>query len=125
MTEYINKEEFKKRINDMIREGIIDKDDTKVILCDFVLKLINGFPTADVQEVKHGHWVKNTHKADISFLFDEKEFYNALNERLNYRANHTENEYFEHFATFTCSICGAKSYKTTPYCAECGAEMEE
>ena len=89
---------------------------------DCVISDLDDIPTADVQEVKHGHWEG---KADISFLFDEKEFYNALNERLNYRVNHTEDEYFEHFAPFICSNCGAKGYCTTPYCSECGAKMDE
>ncbi len=47
MAEYINKSDLEKRINDMIREGIIDKDDTKVILGDFVLKVINAMPTKE------------------------------------------------------------------------------
>lgn len=96
MTEYINKDEFKKRINDMIREGIIDKDDTKVILGDFVLKVINGFPTADVQKVQHGHWTNN--KGGIVTEFE---------------------------CPVWCSICGQWADTQTPYCSNCGSKMDE
>ena len=89
-----------------------------------------GFDIADkkrqewcpLNEVKHGHWVG---EIDLSFLFNEEKFYEALDKRLNYLTDHTSDEYFEYFAPFTCSVCEAKSYNTKPYCPNCGARMDE
>lgn len=53
MARYIDAESFEKRIDDIIRNAIINKDDTNVILGDFVLKLIKDCPTADVEPVVH------------------------------------------------------------------------
>ena len=61
--------------------------------------LLRTFPTADVIEVRHGHWIEHTAKPD--WLEDDVEvFYN-------------------------CSECGSGHWSfIPPYCPNCGAKMD-
>ena len=57
-------------------------------------------PTADVVEVRHGHWIERIEKPD--WLEDDVEVY------------------------YDCSECGTSHWSIMPpYCPECGAKMDE
>ena len=66
---------------------------------------IKQLPAADVQEVRHGEWVKN-----------QEDMY-----------------WGNYFIRRNCSICGGSpfyqerlgTYKLTPYCPNCGAKMDK
>ena len=62
-------------------------------------EVLNEAPTADVVEVRHGHWIEHTVKPD--WLEDDVEvFYN-------------------------CSECGSSHWSIIPpYCPNCGAKMD-
>jgi rubrerythrin len=56
-------------------------------------------PTADVVEVRHGHWIEHIEKP--SWLEDDVEVY------------------------YNCSECGTSHWSIEPpYCPECGARMD-
>lgn len=63
------------------------------------IKDVKRFPTADVVEVRHGHWIEHIEKPD--WLEDDVEvFYN-------------------------CSECGTSHWSITPpFCPNCGAKMD-
>lgn len=63
------------------------------------VETILNSPTADVVEVRHGHWIEHTEKPD--WLEDDVEvFYN-------------------------CSECGTSHWSiSSPYCPNCGAKMD-
>lgn len=69
---------------------------------DVVLELINQQPTADVQEVKHGKWIKIKNK-----------FFSSSDGRGG--------------NIVKCSVCGEPSACnfSTPYCSICGAKMDK
>lgn len=60
-----------------------------------VFKIVNALPTADVVEVRHGHWLYDGFVDNIG----------------------------EHGAE--CSICGAESEDNGNYCTWCGAKMDD
>lgn len=64
------------------------------------LEIVNKAPTADVEPVKHGHWIDG---------FPE-----------NYERGIT--------AQFNCSVCGRRAgiskVRTYKYCPKCGARMD-
>ena len=62
-------------------------------------EMVASVPTADVEKIKHGHWIKRNNP-NFS-IFD----------------NSTEN-------IFICSECGREEGKNEPYC-HCGAKMDE
>lgn len=59
-----------------------------------VLKILDEEPTADVVEVKRGHWI-----------------WTEVGE-----------EDYEQY--WICSVCGEKSYIETKFCSDCGAKMD-
>lgn len=66
---------------------------------EYLGKDVKRFPTADVVEIRHGHWIKHIEKPD--WLEDDVEvFYN-------------------------CSECGTSHWSISPpYCPNCGAKMD-
>ena len=95
-----------------IRKRYIDAETLKSYLnpiarktdCHF-LQLIDNIPTAEVEEVRHGKWIR---------MPEPFEGYNAVN-----------------LPNFRCSLCGRQTGRTTcdppeeyiPYC-HCGAKMD-
>lgn len=96
----------------LINELTISPDGTKIpdVDCDnfpvkIDLRLLRRFilrqPTADVVEVKHGHWIM--------------EYYETRSTRGRLIRN----------KTFTCSNCNRRNGRiTTNYCPNCGAKMD-
>lgn len=73
------------------RRLAIHKDDIVAYLADI--------PTADVVEVKHGHWIEETERIKSIAMMP------------------TDITYYR------CSECGRKEHKKEPYC-NCGARMD-
>lgn len=65
-------------------------------LADCIASEIASIPIADIEEVKHGHWILRPASNRI-----------------------VDDDYY------VCSSCGQSSYDETPYCPECGAKMDE
>lgn len=65
-------------------------------LADCIASEIAAIPIADIEEVKHGHWI----------------FRPASNRMVDDDC-------------YVCSSCGQSSYDETPYCPECGAKLDE
>ena len=55
-------------------------------------------PTADVEPVRHAHWIRKSHEWDFSPYF---------------------------YIDFTCSNCDIREQDKAPYCRYCGAKMDE
>lgn len=68
-------------------------------LVDCIASEIAAIPTADVVPVVRGHWL----------TWDEKFPGNAVGKNLG----------------VFCSVCGNHSDYSSPYCPNCGAEMDE
>jgi hypothetical protein len=111
--EYIEREAAIAKIKDKINEYPhnsnpywISNDDYIVRGLREAIKIIDEYtPTANVQEVRHGEWVKN-----------QEDMY-----------------WGNYFIRRNCSICGGSpfyqeglgTYKLTPYCPHCGAKMDK
>lgn len=97
MNKYIEREALKLKVQRYLMPNV-DTDGT-VLVNDaerYFLKLLDDAPTADVAEVRHGHW--------ISYLDGD----HIMPERY-----------------YQCSECGRRGYtKMYPYC-NCGAKMDE
>lgn len=65
-----------------------------------VLYLIKREPAVDVQELRHGNWIKN-------------------NEHISF-----DNGKVAEWTNFYCSECDAPNTFPTKYCPECGAKMK-
>jgi hypothetical protein len=65
--------------------------------------------TADVVEVKHGHFVRNVRNIPKMKEFHEKGFALSMNTKSIF---------------WTCSCCGSWASLTQKYCSECGAKMD-
>lgn len=108
MARYIDaellKEKFAKRLNN--RYGIVIKIDDVAV--DLGLAICDT-PTADVVEVKHGHWVK--HSPDVAAM---RAFH-----KLGIGKGMNENSIF-----WTCSCCDSWGSLTQKYCNQCGAKMD-
>lgn len=61
---------------------------------------IDNLPTADVEEVKHGEWIKKPFVSDLLRKTVKSEF------------------------IYTCSVCGYDSISESNYCRNCGAKMD-
>lgn len=61
-----------------------------------VLDTICEIPTADVQEVRHGHWVREVTEIEDTY-------------------------YFKAF----CSVCNRRAVVKYKFCPHCGAKMDE
>lgn len=60
--------------------------------------MIDEVPTADVEPVRHAHWIRKSHEWDFSPYF---------------------------YIDFTCSNCDTREQDKAPYCRYCGARMDE
>lgn len=80
-TEYIEREELINRLEDAkekLMNNITMSSLMAVVVNDIYINFIKESPTADVVEVRHGHWVETAHKGYkcslcncLSSLFDE------------------------------------------------------
>ena len=75
-----------------------------------VIDRIKAQPTADVQEVRHGKWVK--HKFDPQFL-------NTLHSKGEAKGIREKNIFW------TCSECNNWGTPNQKYCLNCGAKMDK
>ena len=66
-------------------------------------------PTADVEKVKQGHFVRNERNIPKMKEFHEKGFALSMNEKSIF---------------YTCSECGEWISLSQKYCSECGAKMD-
>ena len=73
-----------------------------------VLDLLNNAPTADVVEVKHGHFVRNERNIPKMKEFHEKGYALSMNTKSIF---------------YTCSECGTWASLSQNYCSECGAKL--
>ena len=64
----------------------------------YFVKQIKNIPTADVVEVRHGHWIEKVVKPE--WLDDDVEIY------------------------YVCSVCECNDFGKSPYCPFCGAKMD-
>ena len=70
-----------------------------------VKSYIQKLPAADVQEVKHGHWI-----AEIRGLY--------------HGINLLDDKNFKGLSMYSCSKCGEKVIFKGNYCPNCGAKMD-
>ena len=117
MARYIDAEKLKSHIKDLptwwadgggvygesmkYPEGMFD--------CDDIINSIDNQPTADVVEVKHGHFVRNERNIPKMREFHEKGKALSMNEKSIF---------------YTCSECGEWISLSQKYCSECGAKMD-
>lgn len=71
--------------------------------------MVEDTPTADVEEVKHGHWV--SHSPDIATM--------RVFHKLGIGKGMSENSIF-----WTCSCCDSWGTPSQKRCSECGAKMD-
>ena len=86
---------------EVLKRKAILYDPLNTFSCFYVVttKSIMKIPSADVEPVVRGHWL----------TWDEKFPGNAVGKNLG----------------VFCSVCGNHSDYSSPYCANCGAKMED
>lgn len=101
MERYINADLFKKNIKPVWYQPDELEDNGYCGLYDSkdIADMIDAQPTADVQEVIHGHWLKQNNSSYSPFDGSPPNWY-------------------------ICSVCGRREEKAEPYC-NCGAKMDE
>lgn len=102
MSKYIDAEESKK-----ILYSVMPENPALAITLQMVIELFDALPTADVEPVKHGHWIEH-----------QKTVYLSSSPNPNPLSGITIPDYYE------CSLCGRHEKFTPPYC-NCGAKMDE
>lgn len=97
MKEYIEREALVEKISELEPGGIFTEVFKKA-----VLEIISNQPTANVQEVRHGDWIKIK---DRFFSSSDGRDGNVVK----------------------CSVCGELSSCnfSTPYCSICGTKMDK
>ena len=96
---YINKAELVENLDRFAPEH----------LTPLIRTLIEKQPTADVVEVKHGHFVRNERNIPKMKEFHEKGFALSMNTKSIF---------------WTCSCCNSWASLTQKYCSECGVKMD-
>lgn len=102
MARYIDAEEFL----DLFYVAAFKQDKLFVKTVEMV---VDDTPTAEVEEVKHGHFVRNERNIPKMKEFHEKGFALSMNTKSIF---------------WTCSCCGSWASLTQKYCSECGAKMD-
>ena len=107
---YIDKELFKKDIKMRYCNNCARPNEIKCRAChvDDMLGEIEDAPTADVVEVKHGHFVRNERNIPKMKEFHEKGYALSMNTKSIF---------------YTCSECGTWASLSQNYCSECGAKL--
>lgn len=100
----------KEPIVEFITKGLNNPDKSKAYGYDAIeiLTEIEYSPTAEVEEVKHGEWIR--HKPNPEKM---REFHKELGVLMG------ENSIY-----WTCSICGSWGVPHDKRCRECGAKMD-
>ncbi len=99
MAEYINRTELIEDLNKFAPE----------YYNALINQLITKQPTADVQEVKHGYFVRNERNIPKMKEFHERGYALSMSEKSIF---------------YTCSACGEWISLSQKYCSECGAKMD-
>ena len=76
---------------------------------DDIIEYLQEIPTADVEEVKHGHFIRNERNIPKMKVFHEKGYASSMNNKSIF---------------WTCSCCGSWASLIQKYCSECGAKMD-
>lgn len=66
---------------------------------DFILEKLDAIPEADVEPVRHGHWIEELHEDEFEIPLD--------------------------YYTYRCSACSIGEQGKGNYCSYCGAKMDE
>ena len=103
MAKYYNAEE----LLEFVKQNTPHIDGETTTQC--VERAIKNAPTADVVEVKHGHFVRNERNIPKMREFHEKGKALSMNEKSIF---------------YTCSECGEWISLSQKYCSECGAKMD-
>lgn len=104
MPRYINADGLKDEYYELFHHGTIA---VKSVLGIFA-NLLDEQPTADVEEVRHGKWIKETKQTLIPVSYDE------AGEPILYS-----------YTQYKCSLCGRLEWRNEePYC-HCGAKMDK
>ena len=92
-------------------------DETRLYRAKDVERLINGIPTADVEEVRHGKWVKKKHL--IPLAWDSSPFI------LENYEEETHSEWKEYWHCSECDYEADRDMKPRfKYCPNCAAKMD-
>ena len=109
MAKYIDADEAMQIINNYAKAIDYDCDNCKVVI-DAIKDIVSVIcPAADVEEVKHGHFVRNERNIPKMKEFHEKGFALSMNTKSIF---------------WTCSCCGNWGTLIQKYCSECGAKMD-
>ena len=85
-------------------QGFVNHKDFNSEMDKVLLEVMDAIPTADIQPVIHAHW------CDDMGVWIEGERCMGRGQMID---------------MFYCSWCGYHMYYKTPYCANCGAKMDE
>lgn len=82
-----------------------NRDRGYLILGSFVKEMLANCPTVDAESVRHGYWIENHYEF---YVLDEN-YKPVLLNGIGYK----------------CNVCNKDNEKTTDYCPNCGAKMDE
>ncbi len=110
MARYIDAELLKKNIRVNFMPNV-DVDGTVTVenAERYFLNLIDKTSSADVEEVKHGHWVRNSPNPELMKIFHNKGIAEGMSEKSIF---------------WTCSECGIWGSRSGKRCSHCGAKMD-
>ena len=95
MSRYIDAELAVKHIEEMTLEHERMQSNFSA---NWMIDFLEAFPTADVEPVRHGRWIEQTHEWDFPPF---------------------------HYTDYKCSLCGIREQAKRNYCPDCGAKMDE
>lgn len=107
MSRYIDRDKLKARLNASPAFQNMGQDG--IFLKEVVLNIIDGQPTADAVEVRHGHWVKQKPDTEAMKIIHDMGLGKGMSVNSIY---------------WTCSICENWGTPTHKYCCSCGAKMD-
>ena len=100
MSRYIDADAFVEWLK-MARKMLTNDGERSLITGTKVSELVNNFPTADVQEVRHGRWEEIIEHRGAGGILGGRDV----------------------CVGYACSVCGRQADYRTPYCPNCGAKM--
>jgi hypothetical protein len=109
MSRYIDKEQVDTAIN-IVRNFCIDNGmHLAYTTLEMVMHETGKIPTADVVEVRHGHWIKQKPDTEAMNIIHDMGLGKGMSVNSIY---------------WTCSICENWGTPTHKYCCSCGAKMD-
>ena len=109
MARYIDADKVSEKLKRYLMPNVdIDGTVTVEVAERYLLELINKTPTADVVEVKHGHFVRNERNIPKMKEFHKKGIATAMKATSIF---------------YTCSCCNDWGTPIQKYCSGCGAKM--